>query len=140
MIIPRIKQILLYIFGRYNKEWNKDIKKILSEEEFKVFNKMGRYDKIHSYKILKGVMKENSLNQNKLFLKLALLHDCGKGNVGLFRRIKKVTIGDKKLSLHEVNGFEKLRETNKELAILIKNHHKNNYSLEMDIFQKIDDM
>lgn len=139
MIIPRIKQIFLYIFGRYNLEWDKEIQTFLTEKEYEVFYKMDRYDKIHSYKILKDVMENKKLKNNLLFYKLALLHDCGKENIGLFRRIKKVLIGDKKLSLHENNGFEKLKNINKELATLVRNHHKKNYSLEMDTFQKIDD-
>ncbi|MGL5049131.1 MAG: HD domain-containing protein [Fusobacteriaceae bacterium] len=139
MIIPRIKQIFLYIFGKYNNEFNEDVKKILTEKEFQIFDKMDRYDKIHSYKILKEVMKDKILNENKIFFKLALLHDCGKENIGLLRRIKKVVVGDKKLSLHEKNGYEKLKNINKELAILIMNHHKKNYSPEMNVFQKIDD-
>ena len=80
MIIARIKQGLLYIFGRYKEEWNREIESILSLEELKVFNEMGEYDRLHSYRLLKIVERDELLKNEKIFKKLALLHDCGKYN------------------------------------------------------------
>ena len=48
MIISRIKQVYLYIFCKFNDEVNNEIKNILSEDEFLIFNKMSDYDKLHS--------------------------------------------------------------------------------------------
>ena len=97
MIISRIKQVYLYIFCKFNDEVNNEIKNILSEDEFLIFNKMSDYDKLHSYKLFQKVKENIFLKDKKIFLKLAMLHDSGKGNVGLIRRIKKVLIGDMKI-------------------------------------------
>jgi len=40
---------------------------------------------------------------------------------------------------HAERGYEKLRNTDTELALLIKNHHNRNYSEEMTVFQQCDD-
>ena len=78
-----------------------------------------------------------SLEEN--YLKLALLHDSGKGKVGLFRRIKKVIIGDKILEKHPEIAFEKLKNINFELAKLCSEHHNKNVDEKMKIFQELDD-
>ena len=139
MFVARIKQVCLYLFSNFNDEWNKEIREILSLEEFEIFSKMGEYDKIHSYKLLKKVEKNEVLSKEKIYLKLALLHDSGKGEVGLFRRIKKVLIGDKKLEKHSEVAFEKIKNINFELANLCLKHHNKVVDEKMKIFQKLDD-
>jgi len=116
MLISRIKQVYLYIFSNFNDSWNDEIKKVLSEEEFLIFSKMTNYDKVHSYKLYQRVKSNKILSSQDIYLKLALLHDSGKGKVGLFRRIKKVIIGDKILEKHPKIAFEKLKNINFELA------------------------
>mgnify|MGYP007085153312 FL=1 len=44
MLISRIKQVYQYIFSNFDDNWNNEVKKILSEEEFLIFSKMGKYD------------------------------------------------------------------------------------------------
>ena len=90
MLISRVKQVYQYIFSKFDESNNSEIKKILSEEEFLIFSTMSNYDKVHSYSLYKKVKEDKILSSEKLYLKLALLHDSGKGKVGLFRRIKKV--------------------------------------------------
>ena len=90
MLTSRIKQVYQYIFSKFNESNNSEIKKILSEEEFLIFSTMSNYDKVHSYSLYKKVRGNKILSSEKIYLKLALLHDSGKGKVGLFRRIKKV--------------------------------------------------
>ena len=51
MLISRVKQVYLYIFSNFNEEWNSEVKKILSKEEFLIFSKMKKYDKVHSYNL-----------------------------------------------------------------------------------------
>ena len=139
MLIPRIKQVYQYIFSDFNDSWNNEIKKILSEEEFLIFSKMRNYDKVHSYKLYQKVKFNKILSSQDIYLKLALLHDSGKGRIGLFRRIKKVLIGDKKLEKHSEVAFEKIKNINFELANLCLKHHNKVVDEKMKIFQKLDD-
>ena len=139
MLIPRIKQVYQYIFSDFNDSWNNEIKKILSEEEFLIFSKMRNYDKVHSYKLYQKVKFNKILSSQDIYLKLALLHDSGKGEVGLFRRIKQVLIGDKILEKHPEIAFEKLKNINFELAELCLQHHNKDVDEEMKIFQELDD-
>jgi len=139
MLISRIKQVYQYIFSNFDDNWNNEVKKILSEEEFLIFSKMGKYDKVHSYKLYQKVKSNKVLSLQENYLKLALLHDSGKGKVGLFRRIKKVIIGDKILEKHPEIAFEKLKNINFELAKLCSEHHNKNVDEKMKIFQELDD-
>lgn len=139
MIISRIKQGLLYIFGRYNEKNNDIVKTILSNEEFKIFNSMSRYEKIHSFRLYNFLLKNKVLKDDKIFLKLALLHDCGKKSPSLIKRMKKVLLGDKELENHSEDGFNKLKDINYELAILCREHHIKSEELKMQEFQKLDD-
>ena len=139
MLISRIKQVYLYIFSNFNDSWNDEIKKVLSEEEFLIFSKMTNYDKVHSYKLYQRVKSNKILSSQDIYLKLALLHDSGKEKVGLFRRIKKVIIGDKILEKHPEIAFEKLKNINFELAELCLQHHNKDVNEKMKIFQELDD-
>ena len=100
---------------------------------------MGNYDKVHSYKLYQKVKSNKILSLQEIYLKLALLHDSGKGKVGLFRRIKKVIIGDKILEKHPEIAFEKLKNINFELAKLCLQHHNKDVDEKMKIFQELDD-
>ena len=139
MLISRIKQVYQYIFSNFNDNWNDEVKKILSKEEFLIFSEMGNYDKVHSYKLYQKVKSDKILSLEEKYLKLAHLHDSGKGKVGLFRRIKKVIIGDKILEKHPEIAFEKLKKINFELAKLCSEHHNKNVDEKMKIFQELDD-
>ena len=139
MLISRVKQVYLYIFSNFNEEWNSEVKKVLSKEEFLIFSEMKNYDKVHSYNLYLKVKSNKILSSQKIYLKLALLHDSGKGKVGLFRRIKKVLIGDKILERHPDLAFEKLKNINLELANLCREHHNKNVNDDMKIFQQLDD-
>lgn len=138
-MLSRLKQVYRYIFLKFNKKNEEEIKKVLSAEEYKVFSKMREYDKVHSFLVYKKCSENRILENNKNYLKLALLHDCGKGNTGLLKRIKKVLIGDKKLEKHSENAFEILKDINIDVAKLCRDHHKVDVENEMKIFQKIDD-
>ena len=139
MLISRVKQVYQYIFSKFDESNNSEIKKILSEEEFLIFSTMSNYDKVHSYSLYQKVKEEKTLSSEKLYLKLALLHDSGKGKVGLFRRIKKVLVGDKILEQHPSIAFEKLKNINFDLAELCLNHHNKDVDQKMKIFQELDD-
>lgn len=139
MLISRVKQVYQYIFSKFDESNNSEIKKILSEEEFLIFSTMSNYDKVHSYNLYQKVKEEKTLSSEKLYLKLALLHDSGKGKVGLLRRIKKVLVGDKILEQHPNIAFEKLKNINFDLAELCLKHHSKDVDGKMKIFQELDD-
>ena len=139
MLISRVKQVYQYIFSKFDESNNSEIKKILSEEEFLIFSTMSNYDKVHSYSLYQKVKEDKTLSSEKLYLKLALLHDSGKGKVGLLRRIKKVLVGDKILEKHPNIAFEKLKNINFDLAELCLNHHNKDVDEKMKIFQELDD-
>lgn len=138
-MLARIKQGLTFIFGKYKSEWNIEVKKILTDKEFEVFNQMSEYDKIHSYKILKLVLEDNLLKDEEIFKKLALLHDCGKYHASLYRRMKKVLIGEKILDRHNEDSYKKLENINLELAELARDHHYYSDDIYMQRFQELDD-
>lgn len=139
MIIARIKQGLVFLFGKYHEENDIYIKEILSCDEFNIFDKMSEYDKIHSFNLYKLVKEDEILKDDKNYLKLALLHDCGKENYSLFKRIKKVIIGDKQIEKHPEKAFEKLKEINLEVAELARIHHTKTTNLKLRKFQELDD-
>ena len=139
MLISRVKQVYQYIFSKFDESNNSEIKKILSDEEFLIFSEMGNYDKVHSYKLYQKVKSNKILSSQDIYLKLALLHDSGKGKIGLFRRIKKVLVGDKVLEQHPNIAFEKLKNINFELAELCLQHHNKDVDEKMKIFQELDD-
>ncbi|MGL5278996.1 MAG: HD domain-containing protein [Cetobacterium sp.] len=138
-MLSRLKQVYRYIFLKFNKKNEEEVKKILSIEEFEIFTKMREYDKLHSFLVYKKCSENKILKNNKNYLKLALLHDCGKGNTGLLKRVKKVLIGDEKLEKHSENAFEILKDINIDVARLCRDHHRDDGENEMKIFQKIDD-
>lgn len=138
-MISRVKQLFFYLFVKYDKKNDVVVKKILNRDESEVFDKMSNYDKVHSFRLYKFVEENCILKNDEIYKKLALLHDCGKERVSLYRRIKKVLWGDKKLEQHSEIGYNKLKDINYELAMLIKNHHTKNYSTMMGEFQKLDD-
>ena len=72
----RIKQGLNYLFAKPKIENLEKIKLFLTKEEYKIFINMDNYDKVHSIVIYKIVKRDNILNKDKKYLKLALLHDC----------------------------------------------------------------
>ena len=138
-MIVRIKQGLIFIFGKYDEKWNEEAKKVLSADEFEIFKQMSRYDKIHSYRLYKMVKIDEVLKGEEIYKKLALLHDCGKYNASLFRRVKKVLVGEKSLDNHSELSYEKLKYINLELAQLAKQHHIVLDNIYMKRFQELDD-
>ena len=138
-MLNRLRQGIIYIFGKYDGEKDEVVKKILSEDEFKIFDTMMEYDKVHSFRLLNFVKENKILKDDILYWKLALLHDSGKGETTFLKRMKKVVIGDRKLEGHTENAYEKLKKINKELAQLCRIHHDKSNDIKMREFQKLDD-
>lgn len=138
-MLNRLRQGIIYVFGKYDEEKDETVKKILSEDEFKIFDTMMEYDKVHSFRLLNFVKENEILKDDKLYWKLALLHDSGKGKTTFLKRMKKVVVGDRKLEGHTENAYEKLKSINKELAQLCRIHHDKSNNIKMKEFQKLDD-
>ncbi len=123
-IMYRLKQGLNYFFSKpIEKEKIREIKSFLEPLEYQIFSDMDRYDKIHSARVFFEVKDDELLWGEKTYLKLALLHDCGKESMGVFKRVKKVIFSDKLLEKHSILGYEKLKNINLELAKLVLVHH-----------------
>lgn len=138
-MLNRLRQGIIYVFGKYDGEKDETVKKILSEDEFKIFDTMMEYDKVHSFRLLNFVKENEILKDDKLYWKLALLHDSGKGKTTFLKRMKKVVVGDRKLEGHTENAYEKLKSISKELAQLCRIHHDKSNNIKMKEFQKLDD-
>lgn len=139
MITARIKQGLDFLFGKYKKENDILVKKVLTLDEFKIFDKMSEYDKIHSFNLYLTIKENRILKDDEIYHKLAFLHDCGKKNYSLMRRIKKVIIGDKQIEKHPAYAYEKLKNIDKNIAVLALKHHEKTTDEKMREFQKLDD-
>ena len=100
---------------------------------------MKNYDKVHSYNLYQKVKSNKILSSQEIYLKLALLHDCGKENANFLIRVLHKFGFKTSLREHSQNSFLKLEKINRELANLAKNHHVKNFSEDMDIFQECDD-
>ncbi len=134
----RIKQGLNYLFAKPKADRIEEIKLFLTREEYNIFIEMDNYDKVHSIGVYEMVKRDKVLNRDKKYLKLALLHDCGKEKVCLLVRMKKVLVGDEQLEMHPKLGYEKLKEIDLELADLILNHHGLDGDRKLKRFQEID--
>ena len=135
----RIKQGLNYLFAKPKTENLEEIKFFLSKEQYNIFINMDNYDKVHSIGVYEKIKKHKILARDEKYLKLALLHDCGKEKASLLIRIKKVLVGDKLLDIHSKLGYEKLKDIDFKLANLILIHHSLDGNKKMKQFQKIDD-
>jgi len=138
-MIDRIRQGLNFIYAKYNGKDDILARKVLSPKEYEVFIGMSNYDKVHSIEVLKMLLEDDRLCYKKEYIKLALLHDCGKGEAGLIVRAKKVIIGDKKLEQHSERSYEMLKDINLKVAKLAKIHHLKDVPKDLKRFQNIDD-
>lgn len=132
------RKAMEYLNPKINRAYMNEVLKILMEKEKRIFLEMSDYDKFHSLEVYKK-LKKTELKNNEKYLKLALLHDCGKENVSIVTRVLHKLGIKTKLKNHANKSFEKLVKINEEIAILAKNHHNKEYSQEMNIFQKCDD-
>lgn len=125
-----------YYFHKIREQDMKEVSKILDIEELKVFNNMDSYDKYHGISVYNKLKNEN---MPKIYLKLALLHDCGKENISFFKRVMH-KLGFKTILLeHPKLGYNKLKDINFELAVLISKHHDKSNDKYMILFQIADD-
>jgi len=139
MLLTRLKQAYIYFFVSWDKEKENEVKDILKQEEFLIFQAMKNYDKNHSYFLWKKVEK-SQLKNFEIYNKLALLHDCGKESKGFIARCLTVLLGRKKTKdFHTEIAYLKLKNIDIELAELCRQHHQLPKTWQMKIFQNLDD-
>ena len=139
-MIYKIKQVYNIFFPKLKDEDLELIEINLEEAERKIFDEMHPYDKKHSINVLKGVLKNVFLKNDMLYRRLALLHDCGKDSSTTFMtRVKYSLFKIGRIHYHPSRGYEKLREIDYKLALLIQKHHNRNIdNIKLKAFQKID--
>lgn len=123
----------------FHKIDDKDLEKvycILNTKELEIFNNMDSYDKYHGICVYKKMIDKNVPD---IYLKLALLHDCGKKNISFFKRVIHKLGLKTILREHPRLGYEKVKKINSELAKLIYKHHDKPENEYMCLFQDADD-
>ncbi|TDT68104.1 HD domain-containing protein [Hypnocyclicus thermotrophus] len=140
-MLYKLKQVLNIIYPKIREKDYQLVIKYLEPLELNIFNEMSTYDKKHSINILKDCLKNEKLKDDILYLKLALLHDCGKDKkTKFYQRVFHSITKKGVLQFHTKRGFEKIKDINYKLALLILKHHNKNIQNEkLKIFRKIDD-
>lgn len=140
--IARLGQVFRYFFVKSSDKIENYAKDNLSDKEYMIFKEMGNYDKVHCYKCAVEVENKMEIFGSKIWIKAALLHDCGKDkNIGFLERVAFAVLKfDGRLKKHPENGYEKLKEINSEIAEIIRVHHDKKQSGLLIEFQKIDDL
>ena len=133
-----VRKGIEYFFPKIDENFMNKVIEILDSDEKKIFLEMDRYDKLHSLEVYKK-LSETTLKDKIIYLKLALLPDCGKGKTSMITRVLHKFKINTPLREHAERGYEKIKGIDTELALLIRNHHNRNYSEKMSIFQKCDD-
>src|SRR5574344_1353373 len=86
--LARAGQVFRYFFIKSKEKIEEYALKNLLDNESAVFKEMGNYDKVHCYKCALEVEKKNGIFTSEIWIKTALLHDCGKDkNIGFIERV-----------------------------------------------------
>lgn len=132
----RIRQLYRFLFVPYKKKYNYFVRLFLNKEEYELFKNMKRYDKVHSFAVLIGILRTGYNEKYPILAKLALLHDVGKSkNYTLLDRILAVFRKDIR---HCQNGYAMLKNINEDLAHYVLCHHDKSYDEILRIFKQID--
>lgn len=131
-----IKKFNDYYFHKLNYKEIEKATSILNDDEKLIFYNMSSYDKYHSFNVYE---KLKIHNVPKIYLKLALLHDCGKHNISFLIRVLHKLRFKTILREHPYIGYEKLKDIDIELANLVRLHHSKAQNEYMKLFQDADD-
>lgn len=139
MITNRCKQAYQYFFVPFTSQMQEEVKGFLSRPEYEVFEKMGNYDKLHSYLLWKKVQR-HTFSEQRLYETLALLHDCGKEKKSFWSRVSTVLLGRKRTKdRHSEKAYECLKHIDLRLAKACLSHHQKGREGDMKLFQALDD-
>ena len=125
-----------YYFHKLDYKELEKVTNILNDAEKLIFNNMSSYDKYHSFNVYE---KLKIHNVPKVYLKLALLHDCGKNNISFFIRVLHKLKFKTILRKHPYLGYAKLKDIDIELANLVRLHHSISQNEYIKLFQDADD-
>ncbi|MDR1835419.1 MAG: phosphohydrolase [Fusobacteriaceae bacterium] len=139
MVAARLKQMFRYFFRRYDSRNDPEVRRVLSEEEFCVFENMDDYDKLHSFSLYRRIKSHPLFEGDLVYHKLALLHDCAKAHSGFAVRLREVALERSGISDHARKGAVLLRGINPALAGLCGRHHDRTDDPKMKEFQRLDD-
>ena len=140
--LARVGQVFRYFFVKYDENIERYAVKNLSEKECEIWQNMAEYDRVHCYKVAVEIEKRKEIFPEELWIKAALLHDCGKDrNIGFIERVLYALFKfNGRLKNHPESGYEKLKNINSEIAEIVKLHHNKNQTGLISEFQKIDDL
>jgi len=167
MIPKRVKQFYINVTDKMTQEDYKYVKSIINEEEFKLFNKLLKSEQKHSVRIAKYIENiiDNNLiddseiiNNKKLLIKVALLHDVGKSRKAINVIDKSIIVILNKLTKGKLRNFKKSKKIqcyynhgeysyellskvtdDKKLLEIIRNHHKDTNDKLTKFFKLSDD-
>ena len=116
--MARLGQVFRYFFVNLSEKIEQFAIDNLSDREYLIFKEMGNYDKVHCYKCAVEVEKRMEIFGSEIWIKAALLHDCGKDkDIGFVERVAFAVLKfDGRLKKHPENGYEKLKEINSEIG------------------------
>ena len=138
----RVKQFFRALFAKISCEDREYVKKHLPQAGQKLFFKMAVFDEAHAIAVAKTIETFKYNGDKEFLIRLALLHDIGRTNVGIFDKVFAVLLNDlsKKLAIflskylrslyvyynHPQIGAELLRNAGFEAeAKIIERHHEN---------------
>ena len=140
--LARIGQVFRYFFVKYDRNIDKYALKNLSDKEYIIFKNMAEYDRVHCYKVAVEIEKKRYIFKENIWIRAALLHDCGKEkNIGFIERVLYALFKfNGRLKQHPELGYEKLKNIDIEIAEIVNEHHNKNKTGLILEFQKIDDL
>jgi len=104
-----VRKGIEYFFPKIDENFMNKVIEILDSDEKKIFLEMDRYDKFHSLEVYKK-LSETTLKDEIIYLKLALLHDCGKGKTSMITRVLHKFKIKTPLREHAERGYEKIKD------------------------------
>lgn len=167
MIPKRVKQFYINVTDLMSKEDYKYVQNNINKKEFELFVKLSKSEQKHSVRIAKEI--ESAINNlvvdnqeivdnKKLLIKVALLHDIGKIRKRLNVIDKSIIVILNKLTKGKLKNVEKSKKVqcyynhseysyeilkkiiDDELLLkIVKNHHKDTDDEIIKFFKKIDD-
>lgn len=141
----RIWQFKQVLFPKYSrKQWD-DALNTMPSDCRQHLNRLRNSEKAHVMRVYNAIKEDQSISKPERIelLRLALLHDIGKGITrhSVFFKVAKVLLPIKNTS-HSIAGAKLLKKLGfeKELVVMVLRHHEKNHANELlKKFQTFDD-
>lgn len=136
MLRYAIKKFYDYYLAKIDRNAEIEATSLLNYELIKIYENMDYYDRYHCIEVYKKLkIKTNNID----YLKLAIIHDCGKYRIGFIKRVFHKLGFKTILRQHTIMGYNKIRDIDYNLAKLVLYHHSNLNDIDMLKFQKADE-